>query len=274
MTKKTNPSQLLLGLVLLAGAASAQATNVTYSFVGDPNSSGNFQTHSAYTYDSTTGIYNYSANDTIYSGINGTMSFTVDASRYSDVYSGANGITYMDTASLALPWLTSTSTVNSPLFSQTLTIPGTSYSDLYAYDNAYSGGQGYFHIYDYGDYNNTITYDDLGRIATQHLAYSYNLAYGAGDVTLGLIDGSELPMAISNLSAGHFEQTLYSYWVTYSYDANGTQSYLADYSNKTAHMGIASTSIDLDTQAVPEPASLALVAIGLMGLALRRRRQA
>ena len=264
------PAYLLAALVLIAGAMTANATTLTYTFTGDPTDG--WQGSWSSFYDSVTGT------TTTYSDYGSAsavlVSFTVDASRYVD-NSADTGTTSNSSVALIQPWLTSSSTTSGQVFlAMTLNTFGTGQSSLVASDTTYSG-VGSLDMFDSltGD-PGTSTYDTQGRITSYHVRDSYNNAFLSGDVSIGVVNGVELPVAIGALDK-HYKNYMSLYWYevfyTYAYDANGSQSYTSSESYQGTSIRIAAVSVTRSDEPVPvpEPSSLALTALGWLRLEIR-----
>jgi hypothetical protein len=268
------PAHFLTAFVLTAGAMTANATTLTYTFTGDP--ADGWQANWSTFYDSLTG-----ATTSLYDGGNvstSIVSFTVDASRYIDDSTDA-GTTSNSTVAPSQPWLTSSSTTNGQVFlAMTLNTFGTGQSSFVASDTTYSG-VGSLDMFDSltGD-PGTSTYDTQGRITSYHVRDSYNNAFLSGDVSIGVVDGVELPVAIGALDK-HYKNYMSLYWYevfyTYAYDANGSQSYTSSESYQGTSIRIAAVSVTRSDEPVPvpEPSSLALTALALVAFRNSRQRR-
>ncbi|ANQ86148.1 hypothetical protein dqs_3120 [Azoarcus olearius] len=150
------------------------------------------------------------------------MSFVVDASRYKNI-GGAAGYTTSGFQTLPSPaWLSSSSSAASPLMSLALASFGDIASGLTAYTSAYSGNTGALSLFDQVAYlAPTYTYDDAGRVTSFENLLTMNRVLLAGDVTLDLVDGQLLPVAIGSLDWGQIDQLWMAQRITYSYDADG-----------------------------------------------------
>lgn len=269
-------SHLMAAALLALSSQQASATLITYTFTGA--TAGSSQQNYNYT-TNPDGSVSYaptygSCNDCA----SGSMSFTVDASRYTDAYTGTNGYTYNYTGNSAAPWISSQGSVSGPHVNRALATPGNATSYLHSYNNAYAGGGGHFNAYDFALYDpGTNTYDDQGRPVSWSYRHSFNQAYLYGDVTLASLDGQELPVGLSNWSSGYLHQYTYIYEYLYSYDDQGGQSVaLGDYVFEYTSLPIAAIRItrsDDPVNDVPEPGSLALLGLGGALLAWRSRRR-
>lgn len=270
-------SHLTATALLALSSLPASATLITYTFTGA--TTGSSQTNNSYTTNSDGSISTSPTYGSCLDCASGSMSFTVDASRYTDLDPSTNGITYNSTATSVAPWISSLSSFSGPHVNQALATPGNVSSYLESFNNAYFGGGGLFYAYDFVFVDTgTSTYDDQGRLISSSYGYSYNLAYLTGDVTLASIDGQELPVGLSNWSnSSYFYQYTYSYEYLYSYDEQGIQtSLLTDYVNESTYLPIAAIRItrsDEPVNGVPEPGSLALLGLGGALLAWRSRRR-
>lgn len=258
-------SHLTATALLALSSLPASATLITYTFTGA--TTGSSQTNYSYTTNSDGSISTSPTYGSCSDCASGSVSFTVDASRYTDLYASTNGITYNYTNNSVAPWISSQSSVSGPHVTQALATPGNSQSYLYSYNNAYSGGEGYFHAYDLAFYDTgTSTYDDQGRLVSSSYGYSYNQAYLNGDVTLASLDGQELPVGLSNWSGGYLQQFTYGYEYLYTYDDQDVQTaVLTDYVYEYTYLPIAAIRItrsDEPVNGVPEPGSLALLGLG------------
>lgn len=269
-------SRLTAAALLALCSQQASATLITYSFTGATE--GSYQQNYSYTTTSS-GVTTYdSGNGYCNNCATGSMSFTVDASQYSNVYVGTPGLTYhTTTGSTAAPWLSSQTNVSGPHRNGQLITAGNEHSYLHSYNNAYGGSQGYFTAYDFAVYDTgTSTYDSLGRLTSSSYTQNYNYVRLVGDVTLGLVDGQELPIGLSNWTSSYFYQYLYELDYLYTYDDLGAQTaVLADYVYEYTYLPIAALSItrsDAPVNGVPEPGTLALLGLGGVLLAWRRRR--
>lgn len=270
-------SHLMATALLALSSLPASAALITYSFTGATQ--GSYQQNSSYTTNSDGSISYTPTYGSCSDCASGSVSFTVDASRYTDAYTGINGYTYNYTGNSAAPWISSQGSVSGPNVNRALATPGNALSYLHSYNNAYSGGEGYFHAFDYAIYDTgSSTFDDQGRLVSSSYDYSYNNAFLTGDVTLASIDGQELPVGLSNWSnSSYFYQYTYSYEYLYSYDEQGIQtSLLTDYVYEYTYLPIAAIRItrsDEPVNGVPEPGSLALLGLGGALLAWRSRRR-
>ena len=206
----TKPARLLATLLLSVAAASVNATTITYSFSGTGSTQGSYA-QSCASSDPLSGsmigsgsyIGSYlgdwfgnctQAPESSYaSGGTGDFSVTVDASRYINLDAASSGQTSNQSAYSPLPWLSSSSIVNGPMFSGVLNTSGGIYSNL-------SASLGYFSLIDYAYFSEKTTYDALGRIESVHRVEIYNEIGVMGEVVLGLIDGVELPTAFGTLN--------------------------------------------------------------------------
>lgn len=122
----------------------------------------------------------------------------------------------------------------------------------------------------------TVVYD-ASTIKAKSVTYSYTIpgaaTSGAGVITL--IDNSTIDFSFNgNITAGVNSDALSGNVVSFS---NGTGS-LAGYtgngsiSNTTWKNGNDQTTFVAELQAVPEPASMAVLGVGLAGVIARRRR--
>lgn len=244
---------LLASALLLATPQNAGAKQITFSFTGlKPNS-----------------VQESELNGWCQDCASDMMTFTLDASRYTDGETTA-GITEQTTIGSAAPWLASSSASNGLILSAMLTTAGNIYSYLFADTGSLLLLDHVFHV-------SAETYDAQGRISTQKGKYGWNFAQLSGVVSLGVIDGNELPVAISSIVGGQsfIEQYWYDLDVSYTYDNQGVQSATRVFSSgEYSNSPIGAASITLSNgniPAVPEPEVWAMLLAGLIIIARRTK---
>lgn len=266
-------SHLTAAALLALSSQQASAALITYTFTGA--TTGSYQQNYSYTTNLDGSISTSPTYGSCSDCASGSVSFTVDASRYTDLDPSTNGSTYNSTATSVAPWISSQNSVSGPHVNRALATLGNQQS--YLYGDVFSSG-GFFQAYDFAYYDpGTTIYDEQGRPVSSSYGYSYISAALYGDVSLASIDGQELPVGLSNWSTSSLFQYTYGYEYLYTYDEQGFQtSLLTDYVYEYSVLPIAAIRItrsDEPVNGVPEPGSLALLGLGGALLAWRSRRR-
>lgn len=264
-----NPCCLLAGLILAACASGASATTLTISFVGGGEDSWQYEEHSIFDYMTGTQIL-YENTGTVYDPtLSGSMSFLVNSIYYTDSYP-VNGIAL---AGDSMPWLASVSHFSGALFSQSASIDSSVAANYYSYSNSLDARAG-----SYGS-GSTITLDQqrvwisdmiidsLGRPLAWTENRLDNHAYFYGDVTLGWVDGQELPVSLG-VGQGWISQSFSRATYTYGYDETG------NYRTRTYDSFYQASQTAIQSAPMPVPAAAWLFGSGMLGLIGAARRKA
>lgn len=261
-TTLTTSSLIAVGLVF----GSAHATNVTYSFTGGGGDT-SYQSITQFTRDSLTGdIVNQTGQ--VYSpDISASMSFTVDASGYSDVYPMTIDHTLAhNTAS----WLYSSSYFDGPLFSQSAGISQDAENRLeaYYYTNL---GLGTFTISQRVDWHSDFVQDSWGRTIAWTRNVRVNNVNLSGEMTLGLVGGQELPVYLGSVN-GNLSQSFYTERDHFYYDGSGS---IVRWTMEVTQRDSSAPILWAFVSGVPEPESYAMMlsGLGLIGYRARRKLQ-
>lgn len=277
-------AHLLAAISAFCFATSASATTITYSFTaGGP---GSYINNGSYTYDwnkqgEPNNGYTYSSTwgTTYDNNASVTFSFTIDASRYQDEFSGINYATSQYSNPATLPWVTSQLTATTSLLNTSLNTNGTLESFFQA--SSLSGNSGYLSVSDFGLNSPTTTTYVEGGYVLKRQSSSNALNLEVSQILFDMIDGQELPTSFLGFKNGYVSLTLFDSYAFYA--AGSGWSYLSNeivnrYSIWAPITGFSIARSD-DPQNVPEPASFALVALSLAALGFtgitnyRRRRQ-
>jgi hypothetical protein len=125
--------------------------------------------------------------------------------------------------------------------------------------------------FDPGPGTNFLTFDPINLAFADHGIGNNSTGNGGGTVALN--DASYASLIASNNVAQNSWNMEFFDSGTFPFNANVGGVYTFQLSASDSTGLLASTSIDIVAQAVPAPATLALIGLGLLGIAVPRRRR-